>query len=62
MKIARFSYQDRELYGVVDGGQVNVIDGNIFGSYTITEESLPLTAVWPIGFSGTLVTKRASSP
>jgi len=45
MKIARFSYQDRELYGVVDGGQVNVIDGNIFGSYTITEESLPLTAV-----------------
>jgi 2-keto-4-pentenoate hydratase/2-oxohepta-3-ene-1,7-dioic acid hydratase in catechol pathway len=45
MKIARFYYQDRELYGVVDGDQVKVIDGNIFGSYTITEEALPLTAV-----------------
>ena len=45
MKIARFYYQERELYGVVEDHQVKVIDGDIFGSYRVSEEILSLSEV-----------------
>ncbi|WP_312421411.1 fumarylacetoacetate hydrolase family protein [Anaerospora hongkongensis] len=45
MKIARFHYQERELYGAVEEQQVKIIEGDIYGSYRVTEEVLPLADV-----------------
>ena len=45
MKIARFIADGRELYGLVEGSEIKVIEGNIFDSYAVTAETLPLADV-----------------
>ena len=45
MKIARFIVDGREQYGLIEGSEIKVIAGNIFASYTVTAETLPLADV-----------------
>lgn len=46
MKIARFSYQDGIRYGIVDDGDVVVLDGDpMFAGFETTGERLPLADV-----------------
>lgn len=45
MKIARYEYDNEINYGLVEDGQVKKITGDIFGSYQVTEETVPLSDV-----------------
>jgi hypothetical protein len=45
MKMARFSVNGWESYGLVEGGRVRVIQGDIFGSHAETQASYPLARV-----------------
>ena len=45
MKLARFRINDWESYGVVEGDRVRVIQGSIFGEYTVSQASYPLDRV-----------------
>lgn len=45
MKIARFSVDGWESYGLVEGDRVRVIQGDIFGSHAETRASYPLARV-----------------
>lgn len=45
MKVARFSAKGKEHYGVVTGERVNVIQGDIFGSFAETGQSFGLGEV-----------------
>ena len=45
MKLARFSIDAWESYGLVEGDRVRVIQGSIFGEHTVTEASYPLGQV-----------------
>ena len=37
-QFVRFSYQDGVTYGIVDGTQIRVIEGDIFGDHRLTDE------------------------
>src|SRR3990170_393005 len=45
MRIARFLSGGQELYGVVEGEQVRVIEGDIFSDFKAGQQSLPLAGV-----------------
>lgn len=45
MKLARFRVNDWESSGLVEGEQVRVIQGSIFGEYTASQASYPLERV-----------------
>ena len=45
MKLARFRVNDWESYGLVEGDRVSVIQGSIFGEYTVSQASYPLDRV-----------------
>lgn len=45
MKIARFQVKDQICYGEIKNSQVIVIEGDIFGKYTVTKRTLPLQDV-----------------
>lgn len=45
MKIARFQVKDQIYYGEIKNSQVFVIEGDIFGKYTITKQAFPLNDV-----------------
>ena len=45
MKLARFRVNDWESYGLVEGDRVRVIQGSIFGEYTVSQASYPLDRV-----------------
>ena len=45
MKIARFRVKDQIYYGEIKDSQVFIIEGNIFGKYTITKQAFPLNDV-----------------
>lgn len=45
MKLARFLYEGREGFGVIEDGMIHVADGDFFGSFAQTEQSLPLNTV-----------------
>ena len=45
MKLARFSVDSWESYGVVEGARVRVIQGDIFGEHKFTQASYPLDRV-----------------
>ncbi len=45
MKLARFRVNDWESYGLVEGDRVTVIQGSIFGAYTVSQASYPLDRV-----------------
>jgi 2-keto-4-pentenoate hydratase/2-oxohepta-3-ene-1,7-dioic acid hydratase in catechol pathway len=45
MLIARFSYEGREAYGVVDGEEVRPVDGDIFGDYHLSPDAVPLAQI-----------------
>jgi 2-keto-4-pentenoate hydratase/2-oxohepta-3-ene-1,7-dioic acid hydratase in catechol pathway len=62
MKLARFSVDGWESYGVVEGDRVRVIQGDIFGEHRFTQASYPLdrvkllpptrpTAYWAVGLN-----------
>ena len=62
MKLARFRVDEWESYGLVEGDRVRVIQGSIFGEYTVTQASYPLdrvkllpptrpTAFWAVGLN-----------
>ncbi len=62
MKLARFRVDEWESYGLVEGEQVRVIQGSIFGEYTVTQASYPLdkvkllpptrpTSFWAVGLN-----------
>lgn len=44
-KYARFAYKDKVYYGIVEGDQVRVIDGDLFGTWKPSEARLPLDSV-----------------
>lgn len=45
MKLARFSVDQWESYGLVEGNRVRVIQGDIFGEHRVTGASYPLERV-----------------
>ncbi|MEK7217280.1 MAG: fumarylacetoacetate hydrolase family protein, partial [Chloroflexota bacterium] len=45
MKIAHFSVEGMEFYGSVEGDRVRAIQGSIFGDFTVTGLSFPLTSI-----------------
>lgn len=45
MKIARVKHENSIFHGVVEGDKIKRIQGDIFGSYQITDESYPLSDV-----------------
>jgi hypothetical protein len=45
MKLARFRIHDWESFGLVEGDHVRVIQGSLFGEYTITHAAYPLDQV-----------------
>jgi 2-keto-4-pentenoate hydratase/2-oxohepta-3-ene-1,7-dioic acid hydratase in catechol pathway len=45
MKLARFRIDEWESYGLVEGDRVRVIQGSIFGEYTISQASYPLERI-----------------
>lgn len=45
MKLARFSVDEWESYGAVEGDQVRVIQGDIFGEHQLTRAAYPLERV-----------------
>ena len=45
MKLARFSVDEWESYGAVEGDRVRVIQGNIFGEHKFTKVTYPLDRV-----------------
>jgi 2-keto-4-pentenoate hydratase/2-oxohepta-3-ene-1,7-dioic acid hydratase in catechol pathway len=62
MKLARFSVDGWESYGMVEGDRVRVIQGDIFGDHKLTPASYPLdrvkllpptrpTAYWAVGLN-----------
>ena len=62
MKIARFRVNEWESYGGVEGDNVRVIQGSIFGEYTMSQASYPLervkllpptrpTSFWAVGLN-----------
>jgi hypothetical protein len=56
MKLARFRIHDWESFGLVEGDHVQVIQGSLFGDYTLIDAAYPLDQVQllpptrPIGF------------
>ncbi len=44
-KFVRYSYQNQVSYGVLDGSQIRVVDGDLFGDHRLTERTVPLDAV-----------------
>jgi 2-keto-4-pentenoate hydratase/2-oxohepta-3-ene-1,7-dioic acid hydratase in catechol pathway len=62
MKLARFSVDEWESYGAVEGDRVRVIQGAIFGEHKLTKATYPLeevkllpptrpTAFWAVGLN-----------
>jgi len=62
MKLARFRVDEWESYGLVEGDRVRVIEGSIFGEYTVSQASYPLervkllppthpTSFWAVGLN-----------
>jgi 2-keto-4-pentenoate hydratase/2-oxohepta-3-ene-1,7-dioic acid hydratase in catechol pathway len=62
MKLARFSIDEWESYGAVEGDRVRVIQGDIFGEHKVTQATYPLdkvkllpptkpTAFWAVGLN-----------
>jgi hypothetical protein len=45
MKLARFRIHDWESFELVEGDHVRVIQGSIFGDYTLTDAAYPLDQV-----------------
>ncbi len=45
MLFARFSHNQSESYGLVDGSSVRPIEGDLFGAYRVLDEAIPLNAV-----------------
>ncbi len=45
MLFARFSHNQSESYGLVDGSRVRPIEGDLFGGYRVLDEAIPLNAV-----------------
>jgi len=45
MRFVRFEYQGREQYGQVQGDRVLALEGDLFGRWRTTDESLPLAGV-----------------
>ena len=45
MLFARFSHNQSESYGLVDGSRVRPIEGDLFGGYRVLDEDIPLNAV-----------------
>ena len=45
MNIARFLYQGREAYGVVEGQALRPIQGDIFDRFEVTSQAIPLAQV-----------------
>jgi 2-keto-4-pentenoate hydratase/2-oxohepta-3-ene-1,7-dioic acid hydratase in catechol pathway len=62
MKLARFRIHDWESFGLVEGDHVRVIQGSLFGDYTLTHAAYPLdqvqllpptrpTSFWAVGLN-----------
>jgi 2-keto-4-pentenoate hydratase/2-oxohepta-3-ene-1,7-dioic acid hydratase in catechol pathway len=45
MKLVRFENEGKVLYGAVEGSEIKIIEGDIFGEYTVTEKSVPFDSV-----------------
>ncbi|MNR84058.1 Ureidoglycolate lyase [compost metagenome] len=45
MRFVRFEYQGREQYGQIQGDRVLALEGDLFGRWRTTDESLPLAGV-----------------
>jgi len=45
MKLMRFSIDGKEQYGILEGGEVRVIDGCIFGEFKATDRKYPMAQV-----------------
>jgi 2-keto-4-pentenoate hydratase/2-oxohepta-3-ene-1,7-dioic acid hydratase in catechol pathway len=45
MKIARFLYQGKEWFGVVEGDHLTVAEGDMFGAFTVTRQGYHLKEV-----------------
>lgn len=45
MKLARFSYKNKEYFGVVSGDEIIVAKGDMFSEYKLTKKRIPLSDV-----------------
>ena len=45
MKIARFIYNNKEEWGTLNNNKINIIKGNIFEEYTITDQQVDINNV-----------------
>jgi len=45
MKIVRFEYAGKIEFGILHGGEINVVEGEIFNEYQISQQVIPLEAV-----------------
>ena len=48
MKIMRFSYNGKTSTGALEGDKINIINGDIFGTYSLTGELVSISEVKPL--------------
>ena len=45
MKIVRFNYNEKETWGILNENKINIVKGNIFSDYEISDEEIRLDSV-----------------